>query len=78
MAKKENVWVTPHEDGWAVKREGSDRASKVEHRKSDAESYAKDLAKKDQVELIVQRGDGTIQKKNSFGNDPFPPKDTQH
>ena len=78
MTNKKNVWVVPQGDDWAIKREGADRASKVVERKSDAEAYAKDLAKKDHVELIVQRSDGTIQKKNSYGNDPNPPKDTQH
>lgn len=78
MARKENVWVSPHEDGWAVKRENATRPTKVESSKVDAETYARDLAKRDHVELIVQRWDGTIQKKNSYGNDPFPPEDKQH
>jgi len=78
MAKKENVWVIPHKDGWAVKRENSDAPTMVEPRKVDAESYARELARKDQVELIVQRADGTIQKRNSYGHDPFPPRDAPH
>jgi hypothetical protein len=78
MAKKENVWVIPHTGGWAVKREHSDTPEKIEPRKADAESYARDLARRDKVELIVQKSDGTIQKKNSYGNDPFPPEDKQH
>lgn len=31
--------------------------------------------KKQQSELIIHKGDGTIQNKNSYGNDPNPPND---
>lgn len=77
MAKK-NVWVSPRGDKWAVQREGSERASKVTERKSEAEKTARDIAKKEGVELIVQRRDGTIQSKDSFGPDPNPPRDKEH
>lgn len=78
MSKKKNIWITPHKDGWAVKREGSDRSSKVTTTKKEAEKFGRDLGKKDGVEVITQRKDGTIQSKDSFGNDPNPPKDTEH
>lgn len=45
---------------------------------ADAIDYAKELAKRQQSELIVQKRDGKIQSKDSFGNDPCPPKDTEH
>lgn len=78
MAKK-NVWVSPTGDGsWKVQREKSQRASKVTPTKAEAEKIARDLAKKDGVELIVQRQDGTIQEKDSYGGDPLPPRDTEH
>jgi len=51
MAK--NVHVIPHKDGWATKREGNDRASKVFEKKSDAVSYGRKVAKHDKTELIV-------------------------
>lgn len=77
MAKK-NVWVSPRPDGWAVQREGSDRASKVTPTKAEAEKAARDLGKQDKVEVIVQGRDGKIQSKDSYGHDPFPPRDTEH
>jgi len=46
--------------------------------KKEAEKIGRDLGKKDGVEVITQRKDGTIQSKDSFGNDPNPPKDTEH
>ena len=78
MSKKKNIWITPHEDGWAVKREGSKRNSNVTKTKKEAEEIGRDLGKKDKVEVITQRKDGTIQSKDSYGHDPYPPKDTEH
>ena len=78
MTRKSNLWVGPHRDGWAVRREGSDRASKVFRRKQDAEGFGRSMAQRDRVEFILQRRDGTIQSKDSYGRDPFPPRDTEH
>jgi hypothetical protein len=79
MVKKRNIWVSPRQDGrWQVKREGTDRASRVVDRKSDAENIARDIGKRDKVEVITQGRDGKIQSKDSFGQDPFPPRDTEH
>jgi len=76
--KKKNIHVVPHDQGWAIKREGSTRSSKISKRKTDANTIARDMAKKDRVELVIHRKDGRIQDKDSFGNDPCPPKDTKH
>jgi hypothetical protein len=78
MAKK-NVWVSPRSDGdWEVQREGAQRPTRVVERKADAERIARDLARRDGVEVIIQRGDGRIQGRETYGNDPFPPRDTEH
>ena len=78
MGKNKNIWITPHRGGWAVKREGAKRSSNVTKTKQEAENIGRDLGRKDGVEVITQRKDGTIQSKDSYGNDPFPPKDTEH
>ena len=79
MAKKGNIWVSPRSDGkWQLKREGSDRASRVLNRKRDAERIARDMARREGVEVITQGRDGKIQSKDSFGRDPYPPRDTEH
>lgn len=72
---KKNVWVSPHFEGWAVQREYSERASRVFPTKIEAETYGRGLARQNGVELFVQRSDGTIQDRRSYGNDPFPPRD---
>ena len=78
MSKKRNVWVVPHKNGWAVKREGANKASRVVSRKQDAIGIGRDIARKDGTEFIVQSKGGRIQSKDSFGKDPHPPKDTEH
>lgn len=74
MSKKD-VHVVPHPEGWAVKVEGNDRASSVHDTKDQALDSGRDRAKRDEVELVIHRKDGTIQDSDSYGNDPHPPKD---
>jgi hypothetical protein len=75
---KSKVHVVPHADGWATRREGSDRVSRVFQTKAEADEAGRKAAKADHVELIIHRKDGTIQDKDSFGHDPNPPTDTVH
>lgn len=78
MDKKRNLSVNPHPDGWEIKRDGGDRASKVTTRKQDAVDAARDMARRDGVELTIRGKDGKIQQKDSYGSDPFPPRDKEH
>ncbi|MBC7937632.1 MAG: DUF2188 domain-containing protein [Rhizobacter sp.] len=73
MAKK-NQHVVPLGNGWAVKREGIIRATVITTKQSDAISVARDIAKNNSAELIVHGRDGRIRERNSYGNDPNPPK----
>jgi hypothetical protein len=74
MAKKSNH-VVPSPSGWAVKKSGAVRASKTFETKEKAVSYGKSLSKSEKTELYIHRKNGTIENKNSYGNDPHPPKD---
>lgn len=69
-----NVWVTVHPNGWAVKREGSERATQTFSTQAEAIAHGRALAKKDKVEFILQGRDGQIRERDSYGNDPHPPK----
>lgn len=70
-----NQWVSPRGDKWAVHAEGSSRDTKHFDKKADALEYARQIAQKQGSELIAQKKNGQINRKDSFGNDPFPPKD---
>lgn len=73
MAKK-NQHVVPFGNGWAVLAEGRKTASVLATRQSDAISYAKEVAKKQRAEVIIHGRNGKIRERNSYGNDPHPPK----
>ena len=77
MAKKA-IEVVPHDKGWAVKKEGGERASSLHDTKAAAVKQGTQQAKNEKTELVIKKEDGTIQNKNSFGNDPHPPKDKNH
>lgn len=74
-----NIHVTPREDGqWAVKGEGDDRASKLYDTQAQAIEAGRELAQNNRSELFIHARDGRIRDRDSFGGDPFPPRDTRH
>ena len=74
MAKKD-VWVSPRPDGkWEVQRQGADRVSSIHDTQADAFQQGRDTARREGVELFVQGRNGQIVERNSYGNDPYPPK----
>lgn len=73
MASK-NQHVVPHQDGWAVKGEGNQRATSVHNTQQQAVDAARQIARNQQSELVIHRPDGRIRDKDSHGHDPFPPK----
>jgi len=76
MSKKQ-IWVSPAGNGdWKVKQAGADRASRVVENKSEAENTARSIAKNQGLEMVVQRKDGVIHKKNTYprSRDQFPPR----
>ena len=71
---KKNVHVVPNQGKWAVKTENSSKAAKITQTQAEAIERAKTIAKNNESEMIIHRKDGTIREKNSYGNDPYPPK----
>ncbi len=74
MAKKSNH-VVPSSSGWSVKKSGASRASKNFNTKEEAVKYGREMSKSEKTELYIHKKNGMIQDKNSYGNDPNPPKD---
>jgi uncharacterized protein YdaT len=75
---KTRVHVVPHEDGWAVKREGAERASSVHPTQKEALDAGRPIAQREKTELVTHGTDGKIRDSDSFGNDPRPPIDRKH
>lgn len=59
-------YVIPRDDGWAVKSEHAERASKVLDTKKEAVKYATEMAKKNHSQLIIKSEHGRIQEKRSY------------
>jgi len=78
MAKGKNQYVVPTKDGWGVRGEGNSKLTLKTDTKAEALKLGTSIAKNQQSELTILKKDGKIQNKNSFGNDPNPPKDKKH
>ena len=75
MAKNSHHVVPDPNGGWSVKKEGASRASKRFDQKRDAIVHARNISKDQGTEFVIHRRDGTIASKDSYGNDPNPPRD---
>lgn len=73
MAGKKQ-WVVPNGDEWAVRGEGNQRATSIHRTQKDAINAAKEIAKNQKSEVIIQNQKGQIRERNTYGDDPFPPK----
>ena len=69
-----NQHVVPHNNGWAVKGAGNDKATAVHETQADAINHARSIATNQQSEMLIHGQNGRIRERNSYGNDPFPPK----
>lgn len=72
MNKKQHV--VPHDGQWAVKGEGNQKSTKIVGTQAEAINIARKIAKNQQSELVIHRPNGQIRDKDSYGNDPYPPK----
>lgn len=72
---KSNKHVVRNADGsWGVKREGASKNAKNFPTQKDAIKWGTESAKKSNSELLIHGRDGKIRERNSYGNDPYPPK----
>ena len=77
MAKK-NQHVVKRSDGWAVRGEGNKRDTSHHSTQKGAIDAARDIAINKNSEVVIHRPDGRIRDKDSYGNDPCPPRDRKH
>lgn len=72
---KNTQHVVRSSDGWSVKKGGAKRASKTFGTQREAIAYGRQISKNQSAELYIHRNDGMVREKNSYGNDPNPPRD---
>lgn len=69
-----SIHVTPKGDGWQVKKGGASRATKLFDTQAEAIAHGRQNAINQKTELNIHGRNGQIRDKNSYGNDPFPPR----
>jgi hypothetical protein len=67
---KGDVHVVPSDRGWRVETEGSARARSTHQTQAEARQAARELARRNKVELLVHGRNGQIRERNTYGNDP--------
>lgn len=73
-----NIHVTPKGNKWQVKVEKSNIPVSTHRTQSTAIEKAIPVAKKNHSEVVIHRPNGQIRDKDSYGKDPFPPRDKKH
>lgn len=73
MAGK-NQHVVPHPDGWAVRGAGNERLTSIHDTQREAIERGREIAQNQGSELLIHRQNGQIRARDSYGNDPYPPK----
>lgn len=58
--------VVPHENAWAVKREGNKRITSKHRKQSTAIKKAKNIARKHKSDVIIHRSDGSIRDRVNY------------
>jgi uncharacterized protein (TIGR02271 family) len=74
VAKKRPVHVEPREKGWAVMREGSERATSVQPTQAEAAREGREIARREKVEFFLHAQDGRVREHRNYGEET-PPSD---
>lgn len=69
-----NQHVVTHNGQWAVRKENSQKVTKQFPTQKEAIKYGEKIARNNHSELFIHGKNGKIRDRNSYGNDPYPPK----
>ncbi len=70
-----NQHIIKNGKDWQVIGEGNSKATKLFDTQKEAIDYGRQIAINQQSELVIHGVNGKIRDKDSYGNDPHPPKD---
>jgi uncharacterized protein YdaT len=73
MSKK-GQHVVPNGGVWVVRKAGAAKASGTYKTQKEAVEKAREIAKNQRTELYIHGRDGRIRERNTYGDDPYPPK----
>ncbi len=75
MKRTKEYHITKRPDGnWQYKEIHNKRATGVTTTQAQAFQKARAAAINQKAEVVIHGEDGRIREKNSYGNDPFPPR----
>ena len=75
MSKGKNQHDVPHPNGWAVKGANNSKATRVTKTQKEAIKISENIARNQKSDTKIHGQNGKIRAGNSYGNDPYPPKD---
>lgn len=73
MGKNQHVTPNPN-GGWQVIGAGNSRATVRTNTQAEAIAIGREIAINQGSELFIHGTNGRIRERNSYGNDPYPPK----
>lgn len=69
-----NQHVVPTNGRWGIRGEDNTRLTQTFDTQREAYERAREIAINQQSELFIHNRQGRIRERNSYGNDPYPPK----
>ena len=69
-----NQHIVPRGNTWAVVGAGNSRATTIVPTQQEAINTAKPIAQNQGGDVVIHGRNGQIRARNSYGNDPYPPK----
>ncbi len=73
-SKSKQIHTVPRPGGWGNKSSGASRIAKLYPNKAAAQAAGRKTAISQKAEHIIHNKNGKIGARNSYGNDPHPPK----
>ena len=69
-----NQHVVPVGSRWGVRGEGNSKLTSLHDTQIESIERAREISRNQQSELFIHGRNGRIRERDSYGNDPFPPK----
>lgn len=70
--------VVPRGDAWGVRGAGNQQDSSTHTTQAAAIERAREIAINQRSEVVIHRPNGQIRDRDSYGRDPYPPRDRRH
>nr|WP_311151079.1 DUF2188 domain-containing protein [uncultured Prevotella sp.] len=69
-----NQHVVPKNGRWGVRGENNSKLTSTFDTQAEAIARARKISRNQQSELLIHSRNGRIRERDSYGNDPYPPR----